>query len=105
MEYVRWTLNRNMKSYISLIDNQKINISSLIDNIEPIQNAKRFILPLKRKRDQFLLFLNITLKMKKIIKPKISFIKKIWNFLISISWSWRILKRSNHSKPSENEDL
>ena len=41
LEYVRWTLNRNMKSYVNLIDSGKINIKNLIDNVEPIKNAKQ----------------------------------------------------------------
>ena len=40
-----------MKSYISLIDNQKINISSLIDNIEPIQNAKKVYSAFEKKKE------------------------------------------------------
>ena len=79
LEYVRWTLNRNMKSYISLIDNKKINISSLIDNIEPIQNAKVYS-AFEKKRDQFLLFLNITLKMKKLLNQKFLLLKKNLEF-------------------------
>ena len=33
LEYVRWRLNRNMKSYIDTIDSKKINTNNLIDKI------------------------------------------------------------------------
>ena len=76
LEYVRWTLNRNMKSYINLIDNQKINISSLIDSIEPIQNAKQVYSAFEKKKRPISTLFKYNPKNEKIIKPKISFIKK-----------------------------
>ena len=59
LEYVRWTLNRNMKSYIDLIDSKKININNLIDKVEPIQNAKQVYSSFEMKKDQSHPFLNI----------------------------------------------
>ena len=41
LEFVRWTLNRNMQTYINLIDKKKINLSKLIDMEEKIENAKK----------------------------------------------------------------
>ncbi len=40
-EYIRWTLNRNMETYIDLIDNKKINLSNLMDKVDKIDNAKK----------------------------------------------------------------
>lgn len=37
--YVRWTLNRNMSSYLALIAQQRIDIGSLIDQVVPIDEA------------------------------------------------------------------
>ena len=41
LEYVRWTLNRNMQTYVDLIDRKKINLSNLIEKEEKIENAKK----------------------------------------------------------------
>ena len=77
LEYVRWTLNRNMKSYIDLIDSKKININNLIDKVEPIQNAKQVYssFEMKKKRPISTLF-KYSLKNKKTIQEKVSSIKK-----------------------------
>jgi predicted dehydrogenase/threonine dehydrogenase-like Zn-dependent dehydrogenase len=37
--YVRWTTNRNMRSYMELISDKRIDIASLIDRIVPIDEA------------------------------------------------------------------
>ena len=37
--YVRWTTNRNMRSYMELIADQRIDIASLIDRVVPIDEA------------------------------------------------------------------
>ena len=50
LEYVRWTLNRNMKSYVKLIDDEKINIRNLIDKIEPIENAVQAYSAFEKKK-------------------------------------------------------
>ena len=76
LEYVRWTLNRNMKSYVNLIDSGKININSLIDNIEPIQNAKEVYSAFEKKKRPISTLFKYNTKNEKIINPKIPFIKK-----------------------------
>ena len=76
LEYVRWTLNRNMKSYINLIDSQKINISSLIDNVETIKNAKQVYSAFEKKKRPISTLFKYNPKNEVIIKPKIPFIKK-----------------------------
>lgn len=38
-EWVRWTENRNMKSYLSLIEKKKINVKILIDDVYNIENV------------------------------------------------------------------
>ena len=76
LEYVRWTLNRNMKSYVNLIDSGKININSLIDNIEPIQNAKEVYSAFEKKKRPISTLFKYNPKNEIIIKPKIPFIKK-----------------------------
>jgi predicted dehydrogenase/threonine dehydrogenase-like Zn-dependent dehydrogenase len=37
--YVRWTANRNMRSYLELIAEKRINVASLIDQIVPVDEA------------------------------------------------------------------
>jgi predicted dehydrogenase len=37
--YVRWTTNRNMRSYMELIADKRIDIASLIDRVVPIDEA------------------------------------------------------------------
>ena len=37
--YVRWTTNRNMRSYMELIADKRIDVSSLIDSVVPIDEA------------------------------------------------------------------
>ena len=76
LEYVRWTLNRNMKSYVNLIDSGKINVNSLIDNIEPIQKAKEVYSAFEKKKRPITTLFKYNPKNEIIIKPKISFIKK-----------------------------
>ena len=76
LEYVRWTLNRNMKSYVNLIDSGKININSLIDNIEPIQNAKEVYSAFEKKKRPISTLFKYNSKNEIIIKPKTPFIKK-----------------------------
>ena len=76
LEYVRWTLNRNMKSYVNLIDSGKININSLIDNIEPIQNAKEVYSAFEKKKRPISTLFKYNPKNEIIIKPKITFTKK-----------------------------
>ena len=41
IEYVRWTLNRNMQTYVDLIDREKINLSSLIEKKAKPEDAKK----------------------------------------------------------------
>tara|TARA_B100000989_G_scaffold259305_1_gene209440 strand:+ start:417 stop:2534 length:2118 start_codon:yes stop_codon:yes gene_type:complete len=76
LEYVRWTLNRNMKSYVNLIDSEKININSLIDNIEPIKNAQQVYSAFERKNRPISALFKYYTKNEIIIKPKIPLIKK-----------------------------
>src|SRR5262249_46558014 len=37
--YVRWTTNRNMRSYMELIADKRIDVASLIDRVVPIDEA------------------------------------------------------------------
>ncbi len=37
--YVRWTINRNMRSYMELIADKRIEVASLIDRVVPIDEA------------------------------------------------------------------
>jgi predicted dehydrogenase/threonine dehydrogenase-like Zn-dependent dehydrogenase len=37
--YVRWTLNRNMSSYLALAAQQRLDIASLIDEVVPVEQA------------------------------------------------------------------
>ena len=37
--YVRWTLNRNMQSYLELLASGKVNVEALIDRVVPIDEA------------------------------------------------------------------
>ena len=76
LEYVRWTLNRNMKSYVSLIDSGKININSLIDNIEHIKNAKQVYSAFEKKNRPISTLFKYTPKNEIIIRSKIPLIKK-----------------------------
>ena len=76
LEYVRWTLNRNMKSYVNLIDSGKINIKNLIDNIEPIKNAKQVYSAFEKEKRPISTLFKYNPKNEKIIKPKTPFIKK-----------------------------
>ena len=76
LEYVRWTLNRNMKSYVNLIDSGKININSLIDDIEPIQNAKEVYSAFEKKKRPISTLFKYNSKNEILIKPKTPFIKK-----------------------------
>ena len=76
MEYVRWTLNRNMKSYVSLIDSGRININTLIDNIEPIKNAKRVYSAFEKKNRPISTLFKYTPKNEIMIRSKIPLIKK-----------------------------
>ncbi len=39
LEYVRWTLNRNMSSFLSLLDSKQVNVSSLVGGDFPIDKA------------------------------------------------------------------
>jgi predicted dehydrogenase/threonine dehydrogenase-like Zn-dependent dehydrogenase len=39
LEYVRWTLNRNMSSFLSLVDSKRVNVSSLIGEEYAIEKA------------------------------------------------------------------
>ncbi len=39
IEYVRWTLNRNMQSYIDLIDDGRVNLDNLIDKTYEIEKS------------------------------------------------------------------
>ena len=76
LEYVRWTLNRNMKSYVNLIDSGKININHLIDSIEPIQNAKEVYSAFEKKKRPISTLFKYNPKNEIINKPKIPSIKK-----------------------------
>ena len=40
-----------IESYVNLIDSGKININSLIDDIEPIQNAKEVYSAFEKKEE------------------------------------------------------
>ncbi len=71
IEYVRWTLNRNMKSYVNLIDNGKINIKSLIDRIEPVQNAVQVYSEFNQKKRPISCLFKYSSNIEKIFKPKI----------------------------------
>ena len=83
LEYVRWTLNRNMKSYINLIDSKKININNLIDKVEPIQNAKQVYSSFEMKKRPISTLFKYSLKNKKTIQEKVSSIKKKTGILSS----------------------
>jgi predicted dehydrogenase/threonine dehydrogenase-like Zn-dependent dehydrogenase len=37
--YVRWTLNRNMQSYLELVADRRVNFDALIDRVVPIDEA------------------------------------------------------------------
>ena len=70
LEYVRWTLNRNMKSYVKLIDDEKINIRNLIDKIEPIQNAVKAYSAFEKKKRPISTLFKYTSKNELKVKPK-----------------------------------
>ena len=70
LEYVRWTLNRNMKSYVKLIDDEKINIRNLIDKIEPIQNAVQAYSAFEKKKRPISTLFKYTSKHELKVKPK-----------------------------------
>ncbi|MBK9319308.1 MAG: zinc-binding alcohol dehydrogenase [Bacteroidetes bacterium] len=40
-EYVRWTENRNMEAFVSLLENKKIDLSKLITHAFPFQEAPK----------------------------------------------------------------
>lgn len=37
--YVRWTENRNMEAYITLLDQKAISVSSLVERVSPLESA------------------------------------------------------------------
>ncbi|MBC8312928.1 MAG: bi-domain-containing oxidoreductase [Candidatus Cloacimonetes bacterium] len=39
--YVRWTENRNMQEYLNLIQDKKINLEKIVDEIYPIEQAEK----------------------------------------------------------------
>jgi len=39
LEYVRWTLNRNMESFMGLLETKKVNVTSMIGGEYPIERA------------------------------------------------------------------
>ena len=52
-----------MKSYVNLPnDNEKINLKNLIDNVEPIKNAKQVYSAFEKKKRPISTLLNITQK-------------------------------------------
>ena len=53
-----------MKSYVNLIDSGKINIKSLIDNVEPIKNAKQVYSAFEKKKRPISTLFKYNLKMK-----------------------------------------
>ena len=76
LEYVRWTLNRNMKSYVKLIDDEKINVKTLIEKIEPIQNAKKAYSSFEKRKRPISTLFKYTSKNESMIKPKTNFTVK-----------------------------
>ncbi|MCB9211457.1 MAG: bi-domain-containing oxidoreductase [Ignavibacteriales bacterium] len=70
--YVRWTENRNMESFVRLVENKKINISPLISHEFDFENAKdAYDLIISKKEP----FTGIILKYdtKKSLSKKVSF--------------------------------
>ncbi len=76
LEYVRWTLNRNMKSYVNLIDNEKINLKNLIDKVEPIELAKQAYSAFEKRNRPISTLFKYNPKNEKVIKTKFNFTKK-----------------------------
>jgi predicted dehydrogenase/threonine dehydrogenase-like Zn-dependent dehydrogenase len=76
LEYVRWTLNRNMKSYVNLIDNKKINLKNLIDKVEPIELAKQAYSAFEKRNRPISTLFKYNPKNDKVIKTKFIFTKK-----------------------------
>ena len=40
LEYVRWTENRNMQAFLSLLAQKKVNVKKLVDLVFPVEEAK-----------------------------------------------------------------
>tara|TARA_X000000950_G_scaffold288169_1_gene403659 strand:- start:565 stop:2682 length:2118 start_codon:yes stop_codon:yes gene_type:complete len=76
LEYVRWTLNRNMKSYVNLIDNKKINLKNLIDKVESIELAKQAYSAFEKRNRPISTLFKYNPKNDKVIKTKFIFTKK-----------------------------
>jgi len=75
--YVRWTENRNMKEYLRLISDRKINIRSLIDREYNIEEAFQAYKQLKtRKNKPIIVLLKYSQEKKKQIERKIEIISK-----------------------------
>lgn len=47
--FVRWTMNRNMRTYVKMIENKQINLKNLIEYSQPIEKAKDLYDLLKKK--------------------------------------------------------
>lgn len=57
LAYVRWTLNRNMQTYIDMIDKELISFDFLVDEVKNLKSAKEgYDLLLKKERPISLFF-------------------------------------------------
>jgi len=55
--YVRWTENRNMKEYISLLSENKINVKSLVERAYPVEEASKAYEELAKSNERHLIVL------------------------------------------------
>lgn len=74
LPYVRWTLNRNMKTYSNMIEKKLINIKNLVDMVSDLKDAPFVYSSLESKRRPLSAFIRYNLLSKK-KKNTISFKK------------------------------
>ncbi len=81
--FVRWTMNRNMRAYVKMIENKQINLKNLVQFSQPIQKAKELYQLLKTEKrplSAVFTYKKITKRLTQtIIKQKIKNDKKIIN--------------------------
>ena len=85
--YVRWTLNRNMQTYIDMIDKELINFEFLVDEVKNLTSAKEGYNSLLKKERPISLFFkydNNKIKKQTLIKNKEIKYKKSKELVCSI---------------------
>jgi len=55
--YIRWTENRNMQEYLKLIQDKKINLERIIDEIYPIEQAEKAFEAFNKEKKPLLVLL------------------------------------------------